>query len=244
MSVAGRVLLITGSTGIAAATAQLAAQQGAHVFTCGLESGDTEAFIADLRDPAAAESACRVCIERFGRIDGLFNVAGVSGRRWGDAPVHECSLEGWDLTIEANLRTLFLITRPVVRHMLDRPGGGAILNMSSVLAETPQAIHFATHAYTAAKGAIVSLSRAMAAYYAPRGIRVNAIAPGLVATPMSARAQSDADVLGYLRSKQPLAGGMIPASEIAAAALFLLGDGARMITGQVFTVDAGWSVAP
>ncbi|HET8547030.1 MAG TPA: SDR family oxidoreductase [Bryobacteraceae bacterium] len=243
MTSAGKVLLITGSTGIAAATARLAEAEGARVFTCGLERGETDAFVADLRDPAAAEAACRACLERFGRIDGLFNVAGVSGRRWGDGPLHECSLDGWDLTIEANLRTLFLITRPVLRQMLEQENGGAILNMTSVSAFAPQAAHFGTHAYAAAKGAIASLSRAMAASYAPQGIRVNAIAPGLTRTPMSARAQSDPAVLEYIRSKQPLASGMIEPGDIAATALFLLSDASRMITGQVITLDAGWSVS-
>jgi NAD(P)-dependent dehydrogenase (short-subunit alcohol dehydrogenase family) len=243
MPLSGKVLLITGATGIAAATARRAEAEGARVFTCGLESGDTGAFIADLRDPFAAETACRTCVERFGRIDGLFNVAGVSGRRWGDGPLHECSLEGWDLTIESNLRTTFLLTRPVVRQMLSQATGGSILNMSSVLATAPQADHFATHAYAAAKGAIASLSRAMAAYYAPQRIRVNAIAPGLTRTPMSLRAQSDAAVLDYIRAKQPLVPGMMAADDVAGTALFLLGDASSMITGQLITVDAGWSVA-
>jgi NAD(P)-dependent dehydrogenase (short-subunit alcohol dehydrogenase family) len=243
MSVRDKVLLITGSTGMAAATARLASAEGARVFTCGLEPGETGAFVADLRDPAAAESAFRACLQRFGRIDGLFNVAGVSGRRWGDGPLHECSLEGWDLTIEANLRTAFLITRPVLRQMLEQGTGGSILNMTSVTAWSPQATYFATHAYAAAKGAIASLSRAMAASYAAMRIRVNAIAPGLVETPMSVRAQSDPAILEYMQRKQPLAGGMIAAHDIAATALFLLGDDSQMITGQVITVDAGWSVS-
>jgi NAD(P)-dependent dehydrogenase (short-subunit alcohol dehydrogenase family) len=243
MALRGKVLLITGSTGIAAATAQRATAEGAHVYTCGLEPGETGAAVIDLRDPAAAEMACKTCVERFGRIDGLFNVAGVSGRRWGDGPLHECSLEGWDLTIESNLRTMFLITRLVVRQMLNQGTGGSILNMSSVLATAPQADHFATHAYAAAKGAIASVSRAMAAYYAPQRIRVNAIAPGLTRTAMSVRAQSDVAVLEYVRAKQPLAPAMMAADDVAGTALFLLGDASSMITGQLITVDAGWSVA-
>ena len=243
MTARDKVLLITGSTGIAAATARLAEAEGARVFTCGLEPGDTGAFVADLRDPAAAEAACRACIERFGRIDGLFNVAGGSGRAWGDGPLHECSLEGWDRTLETNLRTAFLITRPVLRRMLEHGSGGAILNLTSVLASAPQADHFATHAYAAAKGAIASLSLAMAAFYAPHGIRVNALAPALTHTPMSARAQSDPAVLEYIRGKQPLAAGMLAPGDVAAAALFLLTDASRMITGQVIAVDAGWSVS-
>jgi NAD(P)-dependent dehydrogenase (short-subunit alcohol dehydrogenase family) len=243
MPLGGKVLLITGSTGIAAATARRAEIEGAQVFTCGLDRGETDAFVSDLRYPAAAETACNACVERFGRIDGLFNVAGVSGRCWGDGPLHECSLEGWDLTIESNLRTAFLITRAVLRHMLTQANGGSVVNMSSVLATAPQADHFATHAYAAAKGALTGLTRAMAAYYAPHRIRANAVAPGLTRTPMSIRAQSDPVILEYIHAKQPLAAGMMAPDDVAGTAVFLLSDASQMITGQVITVDAGWSVA-
>jgi len=102
---------------------------------------------------------------------------------------------------------------------------------------------FATHAYAASKGAIEALTRALAAYYARDGIRVNAIAPALVATPMSRRAQEDRAILAYLVEKQPLAGGPIDADDVSAIALALLSDDARMVTGQVVTVDGGWSVS-
>jgi NAD(P)-dependent dehydrogenase (short-subunit alcohol dehydrogenase family) len=241
MRLRDKVVIITGSTGMAAATARLASAEGASVFTCALEAGETQAFLADLRDPAAAESACRECVSRFGRIDALFNVAGVSGRRWGDGPLHECTLEGWDLTLEANLRTAFLVTRPVLNQMLKQGSGGSILFMGSVSAFSPEPKHFSTHAYAAAKGALESLTAAMASYYAQKGIRVNAVAPGLVRTPMSARAQQDIAIVQFMRSKQPLAGGLIPAEDVASAAVFLLSDESRMITGQVLAVDAGWA---
>jgi NAD(P)-dependent dehydrogenase (short-subunit alcohol dehydrogenase family) len=115
--------------------------------------------------------------------------------------------------------------------------------MSSVLACSPQAQYFATHAYAASKGAIISMSRAMAAYYAPHKIRVNVIAPALVRTPMSERAQSDDEVMEFISHKQPLSGGMLDAGDVAAAALFLLGEQSRHITGQVVTVDGGWTVS-
>jgi NAD(P)-dependent dehydrogenase (short-subunit alcohol dehydrogenase family) len=121
---------------------------------------------------------------------------------------------------------------------------GAILNMASVLAESPEPVHFATHAYAASKGAILAMTKAMAAYYAPHKIRVNAIAPGLVRTPMSRRAQEDAEILAYIGRKQPLAEDLIPAEDIARASVFLMSDEARMITGETLTVDAGWSVTP
>jgi NAD(P)-dependent dehydrogenase (short-subunit alcohol dehydrogenase family) len=104
-------------------------------------------------------------------------------------------------------------------------------------------MHFTTHAYAASKGALLALTKSMAAYYAPHGIRVNAIAPGLVRTPMSARAQQDDTILSFIEQKQPLSEGMLDAADIAAAALFLLGQDSRHITGQVIAVDGGWEVS-
>jgi NAD(P)-dependent dehydrogenase (short-subunit alcohol dehydrogenase family) len=248
----GKVLLITGATGIGAAAARLAAAEGARVVVAGLpvespeiRSGErVECFYCDLTQAPEAEAAAARCVERFGRLDGLFNVAGISGRRFGDGPVHECTEEGWDAVMAANVKTMFLTSRAAIRRMLDLPGPlrGAIVNMASVLAESPEPRHFATHAYAASKGAVIALTRAMAAYYAPRGIRVNAVAPGLARTPMSRRAQQDAEILGYVRSKQPLAGGLLDPEEAARAALFLLSDEARYITGEILGVDAGWKV--
>ena len=98
-------------------------------------------------------------------------------------------------------------------------------------------------AYAASKGAIVSMSRAMAAYYAPHKIRVNVIAPGLVETRMSARAQSNEEVLDFISHKQPLSEGMLYPADVAMTALFLLGEQSRHMTGQVVGVDGGWAVS-
>lgn len=247
------VLLITGSTGIAEATALAAAAQGHRVFVVGLDEASCRelseripgsAFVAgDLRIESTADRAVEACLQHFGRIDALFNVAGISGRRFGDGPLHECSADGWDITLAANVRTMFLMSRAVLRHWMAESRTGAILNMTSVLAFAPEPEHFATHAYAASKGAILSLTRSMAAYYAPHSIRVNAIAPGLVRTPMSARAQSNEEVLEFVAVKQPLARGMLDASDVAEAALFLLRDRSKHITGAVLTVDGGWTIS-
>jgi NAD(P)-dependent dehydrogenase (short-subunit alcohol dehydrogenase family) len=122
----------------------------------------------------------------------------------------------------------------------ERPG--SIVVISSVLASHPSPEMFATHAYASVKGSAQSLVLAMASYYAPHGIRVNAISPGLVDTPMSARAASDPTTMAYATRKQPLVKGMIDAADVASAALFFLSDEARAITGQVLHVDGGWSV--
>jgi NAD(P)-dependent dehydrogenase (short-subunit alcohol dehydrogenase family) len=248
----GAALLITGSSGIAEATALLAAQRGYRIFLASKDGGQCNALCgripgagwhaADLSREQEAESSFQAALTHCGRIDALFNIAGVSGRAFGDGPVHECSAEGWDLTVGNNLRSAFLMCRAAIRYWIAAGTGGAILNTSSVLASAPAPRHFATHAYAASKGALESLTVAMAATYARHGIRVNAVAPGLVRTPMTTRAQSDPDILAFVRSKQPLSDGILEASDIARAALFLLSDEARHITGQILPIDGGWRV--
>lgn len=254
-----KVCLITGSTGIAAATALRAKDEGARVFVVSRTEDNCRALaerlgsaggyaVADLTDEAAVEAAVEACVKAWGRVDALFNVAGISGRRFGDGPLHECTAAGWDTTLEANAKSMFLVCRAVVRRMLEQPLSaaglrGSVLNMASVLGFAPQRDFFATHAYAASKGAILALSRSMAAYYAPRKIRVNAIAPALVRTPMSARAQQDEAILDLMRTKQPLCEDLMEAEDVADAAVFLMSDAARRITGDVLTVDAGWCVS-
>jgi NAD(P)-dependent dehydrogenase (short-subunit alcohol dehydrogenase family) len=257
-----KTYLITGSTGIAAATVHLAAREDIAVFFISRDDASCRALaeelnaegnpsgfqVADLTISETVAEAVEACVTQFGRIDALFNVAGISGRRFGDGPIHECSVEGWEATFANNARTTFLMCREVVNQMLRQTPGenglrGSIVNMASVLAFSPEAEHFATHAYAASKGAIISLTKAMAGYYAPHKIRVNAVAPGLVRTPMSARAQNDPAILELMKIKQPLCEDLIEAEDVAQAALFLLGDGARHITGEVLTVDGGWSVS-
>jgi NAD(P)-dependent dehydrogenase (short-subunit alcohol dehydrogenase family) len=242
------VLLITGSSGIAEAAALSAARDGWRVFVVGREEAECvrvspEAFfVADLRDEEAVEKAFDACMAKFGGLDAVFNVAGSSGRRLGDGPVHECTLEGWEGTFAANARPAFLVSRAAVQHWLSTKKGGALLNVSSVLAFSPEPSHFATHAYAAVKGATISMSRAMAAQYASNGIRVNVLAPALVRTPMSVRAQADAEISAFIEKKQPLSHGFLEANDIAETALFLLSEKARHITGQVITVDGGWTL--
>lgn len=254
-----RVILITGASGIAASTAMLAVESGARVFfvannedqcvrlaeSLAAIGAESDYRVADLSVSAEASSTVGQCLSRFGRLDSLINIAGISGRRYGDGPVHECTDEGWRMTMNANLTSTFLMCRESVRAMLDQTSGpdgqrGSIVNTSSVLALSPEPEHFATHAYAAGKGAIIALTTSMAAYYASMKIRVNAIAPGLTRTPMSARAQSDPVILELMKTKQPLSRDLIEAEDVARAALFLISDDARYITGEVLTIDAGW----
>ena len=109
-----------------------------------------------------------------------------------------------------------------------------------VLGFSPDVEHFNTHAYATSKAAIIGLTKSMAAYYAEHKVRVNAIAPGLVRTPMSKRAQGDEQILQYMKSKQPLTGGIIEPEDVARASVFLLSDDSAAITGDVLVVDGGW----
>ncbi|HEX2754315.1 MAG TPA: SDR family NAD(P)-dependent oxidoreductase [Candidatus Limnocylindrales bacterium] len=259
---AGRVCLVTGSTGIAAASAERFAAEGADVFVVSRTAdhartlaeriqadGGTAGWIAaDLTDETAVDAAIEACVGRFGRIDGLFSVAGGSGRRFGDGPIHTVGREAWDRTLELNLTTQALVCRSVVGRMrVQEPNEsgtrGSILLMGSVTATNPAPEFFATHAYAAAKGAINALMMTMAAAYLTDRIRVNVVAPGLTMTPMARRAAGDLAIRAYGVRKQPLAGEMMDPDEVAHAAVFLLSDESRAITGQLLKVDGGWSVA-
>jgi NAD(P)-dependent dehydrogenase (short-subunit alcohol dehydrogenase family) len=258
---AGRSIVITGATGIAAASAHRFATQGARLFVIsrteehlrsladGLAAVGTDIgwVTADLSEDAAAESAVARAHETLGRIDGLFAVAGGSGRRYGDGLVHELTAEAWDRTVALNARSQVLTIGAVLRRMLvqepDATGArGSIVAMSSVLAWHPEPVLFPTHAYAASKGAISSLTRAMAAAYVRQGIRVNAVAPSLTTSRMSSRAADDEATRRFARQRQPLTGGFLSPDDVADAASFLLSREARAITGQVLHVDGGWTV--
>ncbi len=246
------VLLVTGSSGIAAATARRWGKDGA-VFVVGVnkeqcsalssELGESGFAVADVRDEAAVQQAVQASLDRFGRIDALFNAAGISARSAGDGPLHECKAEAWDLALDVNAKGTFLMCREVLGVWTKNSHRGAILNCGSVLARHPQAGHFATVGYAASKGAIEAMSVSAAAYYAPAGIRINVIALGLVRTPMSARAQANPQITEYISHKQPLTRGMLSAEDVAATACFLLGNDSSPITGQIVTVDGGWTVS-
>jgi NAD(P)-dependent dehydrogenase (short-subunit alcohol dehydrogenase family) len=246
------VLLVTGSSGIAAAAARLWAE-GNPVFVVGIHEQESRALakklkeasfaVADVREELAVRNAVAACLDRFGRIDALFNVAGISARSAGDGPLHECQSAAWDLVMDVNAKGTFLMCREVLRVWTSNSQAGVILNCGSVLARHPQREHFATVGYAASKGAIEAMSLAAAAYYAPAGIRINVLAPGLVRTPMSARAQADPTITDYMTHKQPLNKGMLSAEDVAKTACFLLRRDSSSITGQIVTVDGGWAVS-
>lgn len=197
------------------------------------------ALSADVTLASAVEEAFATIAAQFGRVDVLFNVVGASGRRMGDGPVETCTEEGWDWTLSVNLKSVFLCCKHAL-PLLRAAGGGSVINLGSVLGLVGHQA-FDTHAYAASKGAVVSLTRAMAVKYAPERIRVNALCPGLVRTPMSARAQSSPEVLAMLPELQPLTGDFGDPEDVAAAALFLASNDSRFITGAVLPVDGGWT---
>lgn len=194
--------------------------------------------------PDSAREAIEACENKWGHLHGLYHVAGGSGRRYGDGPLDALTLEGWESTFDLNLTSLMLSNQAAIRSFLEHGEGGVILNMSSVLGYSPSPRYFATHAYAAAKSAVIGFSRSLAAYYAKDNIRVNVLAPGLVETPMAQRASRDEQIQRFIRTKQPLEGGRIGKPEdLDGAVSFLLSDQSAFVTGQVLTVDGGWCVS-
>jgi NAD(P)-dependent dehydrogenase (short-subunit alcohol dehydrogenase family) len=249
------IVIVGGTTGLGLSGAQACARAGAKVVVVGRDRenaasagamlGDrARVLVGDATDPRTAPEAIAAALHEFGRFDGLYHVAGGSGRRAGDGPLHEISDEGWDFTLNLNLRSLFLSNRAAAQQFLKQNTGGAVLNMSSVLGYSPSPQFFATHAYAAAKAAIVGLTKAAASYYAPKNIRFNVVAPALVETPMARRAAEDETILKFIATKQPLDGGRIgQPADLDAAVVFLLSDQSKFITGQTLAVDGGWTVS-
>jgi meso-butanediol dehydrogenase / (S,S)-butanediol dehydrogenase / diacetyl reductase len=231
----GKAALVTGAAGgIGGAVARAFADAGARVF--GVDRVDAD-FVGDLARADEAERAVAAAEEELGRLDVLFNGAGISGRKLGDGPVDTCAEEAWDTVLDANLKSVFLCSKYAI-PALRRSNGGAVVNLSSVVGLVGSDL-FDTHAYAASKGAIVSLTRAMAVAYAGDRIRVNAICPGLIDTPMSERARSDDETMARVRELQPLTGEPGRPEDVAGAAVYLAS--APFVTGAVLTVDGGWT---
>lgn len=250
-----RIVVIGGTTGMGLSAALAFVREGAQVVVVGRNpdsctaaeqqlEGNGLAMSGDAADPLTAPRAIALCQQIFGGFDGLYHVAGGSGRRFGDGPLHELTIDGWNYTVNLNLTSLMLSNQAAVRAFRAQQSGGSILNMGSVLGERPSPAYFATHAYAAVKSAVIGFTKSVAAYYAPDNIRINALAPSLVETPMATRAANDEVIMAFTRTKQPLDGGRIgQPGDLDGAAVYFMSDQSRFTTGQILTVDGGWSVS-
>ena len=249
------IVVIGGTTGIGLSAAKSFVGQGARLVVIGrneehvsevksLLKEDVEAISADATHSESAINAIELCLEKFGGFDGLYHIAGGSGRKMGDGPLHELSLDGWNKTLEINLTSLMLSNQAAIKKFLELKKRGTILNMGSILGFSPSPQYFSTHAYAAAKSAIIGFSKSIASYYAKDNIRVNVTAPGLIATPMAQRAANDDDILSFIKTKQPLDGGRIGNPEDTdGLAVYFMSDGSKFTTGQVVAVDGGWTIS-
>jgi NAD(P)-dependent dehydrogenase (short-subunit alcohol dehydrogenase family) len=245
----GKVAIITGAaTGIGRASALLFARAGARVALADLREpelarteadvraagGEVASITADLSRPDDCAAVVAAAVQAFGRLDVLLNNAGVGTMVVGGT-VESITLEHWDLAQDVNVRAMYLVSRAAVPHM--RSAGGAIVNIASVSAFRGS-VERPSHAYAASKGAVLSLTRAMAASYGRDGIRVNAICPGTIRSRLTAdivdrveRAAKEGHGIPLGRVGEP--------EDIARCALFLASDDASFISGAHIVADGG-----
>ena len=249
------IVIIGGTAGIGLAAAKAFIDWGAKLAILGLSeikdsaitpefSQSAEILFGDARDPEKIAQTIDKCETKWGGFDGLFHVAGGSGRKMGDGPLHELTLEGWNKTLELNLTTAMISNQLAVKKFLANGKGGTILNTGSVLGFSPSPPYFSTHAYAAAKSALIGFTRSIAAYYARDNIRINLLAPGLIETPMSQRAMTNREIMDFIKTKQPLGGGRVgEPDDLIGLAAYCMSDYSRFTTGQIFTVDGGWHLS-
>ncbi len=241
----GRVAIITGGgSGIGRASALAFAEAGASVVVVGRSADKSERTASQISEQGGRALAVaadvsnddqvRLLIERtlsaFGRIDVLFNNAGVSP----SGKVTEIDASDWQQCLSINLSSLFFTSRHALPHMI-AAGGGVILTTAGTFGLRPARNKAA---YSAAKAGAIALTKAIALDYARDGVRANVIAPGVVETPLLGGALNDPGFHTFLDRYQPLRGVTQP-EEVAALALYLASDAARMITGGVFVIDGG-----
>jgi NAD(P)-dependent dehydrogenase (short-subunit alcohol dehydrogenase family) len=237
----GKVCVITGTaSGIGAASARLFEEEGARVVGIDLDANaEGELTIeADVSDEAQVQAAFAEAVERFGRIDVLMNNAGINPTD--DGSVLETTLESWQRVQDVNLRSVFLCCKHGIPHLL-RAGGGSVINVASFVAIVGAAV--SQGSYTASKGAVLSLSRELGVELGDRGIRVNALCPGPVNTPLLKELFAKDPERAAKRLVHIPMGRFGEADEIAKAALFLASEDSSFVTASSFVVDGGLSGA-
>ncbi|MGB7685698.1 MAG: SDR family oxidoreductase [Solirubrobacterales bacterium] len=236
----GKVCVITGSaSGIGAESARLFAAEGARVAGIDLEPG-AEGDLpiqADVTDEEQVRGAYARIAEEMGRIDVLMNNAGINPTD--DGSVLETSVESWQRVQDVNLRGVYLCCKHGIPHLLE--GGGSVINVASFVALMGAAV--SQGSYTASKGAVLSLSRELGVEFAGRGVRVNALCPGPVNTPLLQELFAKDPERAAKRLVHIPMGRFGEPEEIASAALFLAGDDSSFVTATTFVVDGGLSSA-
>jgi len=236
-----KVCVVTGASGgIGAATVDLFAREGAHVVGADLAAGAPGelSLQVDVSDEAQVRGMYEQVRERFGRVDVLFNNAGISPAD--DASVLDTSLEAWERVQRVNLRSVFLCCKHGIPHLLEN-GGGSVINTASFVAVMGAAT--SQISYTASKGGVLALSRELGVEFARRKVRVNALCPGPVDTPLLQELYASDPEQAQRRLVHVPVGRFARAEEIANGALFLASDESSFVTASTFMVDGGLSGA-
>lgn len=227
-------VLVCGSDGgIGAACLAAVRRRGDHAV-------GVDRNTVDITLPGGAEKALELAADRLGGVDGVVHAVGMSGRALGDGPVSACTDDAWATVHRVNLESVFRLLRAALPVLADA-GEGSIVVVGSALARTLDE-DFLTAAYAASKSAVETLVRMAAYEAAPRGVRVNAVAPGLVDTPMAGRALTDPRLRTRLPELMPLGGRPCSADEVAEAVGWLLSPASTRVTGAVLPVDGGWTL--
>jgi NAD(P)-dependent dehydrogenase (short-subunit alcohol dehydrogenase family) len=237
----GKVCVITGAaSGIGATSARLFTAEGARVAGVDVAEGSEGelAIQADVIDEDQVRGAYDRVLRDLGRIDVLFNNAGISSPD--DVSVLDTSLDAWQRVQNVNLRSVFLCCKHGIPHLLNG-GGGSVINTASFVATMGSAV--SQISYTASKGGVLALSRELGVEFARRGVRVNALCPGPVSTPLLRDLFAKDPERAARRLVHLPMGRFAEADEIAQAALFLASDESSYVTGSTFLVDGGLSAA-
>jgi NAD(P)-dependent dehydrogenase (short-subunit alcohol dehydrogenase family) len=237
----GKVCVVTGAaSGIGATSARLFAAEGARVVGVDLAEGAEGelALQADVTDEDQVREMYERTKSELGRVDVLFNNAGINPTD--DTSVLETSLEAWQRVQDVNVRSVFLCCKHGIPHLLDS-GGGSVINTASFVAVMGAAV--SQISYTASKGAVLSMSRELGIEFAKRGVRVNALCPGPVNTPLLQELFAKDETKAQRRLVHLPMGRFAEAEEIAESALFLASDASSYVTASTFMVDGGISGA-